>query len=124
MGKLIIKLYRSKIFTPQLSFKLRITYITYAHKSIRHNMSKKTLNLSIRESIKQRAKHMAKKRGISVSRLFEEMIIRERDAGSFIPPPGSGTAQFINAIPEENKVDDYDYKKLKAEILEEKYGDK
>lgn len=87
-------------------------------------MSKKTLNLSIRESIKQRAKHMAKKRGISVSQLFEEMITREKDADSFIPPPDSGTAQFINAIPKENKVDNYDYKKLKAEMLEEKYGNK
>lgn len=87
-------------------------------------MSKQTLNLSVEESIKERAKRIAKKKGISVSRFFEELVASQEDPEEFTPPPGSGTAQFINAIPEEKKVDDYDYKKLKAEMLEEKYGNK
>lgn len=85
-------------------------------------MSKKTLNLTIEESIKERAKRIAKKRGISVSRLVEQAIAREEDPEEFIPEPGSGVEQLMNAIPESEKLDDYDYKKLKMEALRKKYG--
>lgn len=85
-------------------------------------MSKETLNLSIEKSIKQRAKEIARKKGISVSRFFEQLISKQEDVEYFTPPPGSGTEQFMNAIPESEKVDDYDYKKLKAEMLEERYS--
>lgn len=40
-------------------------------------MAKQTLNLTIKESIKERAKRIAKNRGISVSCLFEEVIARK-----------------------------------------------
>ena len=85
-------------------------------------MSKKTLNLTIEESIKERAKRIAKKRGISVSRLVEQAIAREEDPEEFTPEPGSGVEQLMNAIPESEKLDDYDYKKLKMEALRKKYG--
>lgn len=85
-------------------------------------MSKTTLNLSIDETIKQRAKRIAKQKGISVSRFFENLIAEQDDPDEFIPPPGSGTAQFVNAIPESDKVDDYDYKELKKKMIEERYG--
>lgn len=85
-------------------------------------MSKKTLNLTIEESIKQRAKRIARQRGISVSRLFEEAVAREEDPEEFIPTPGSAVEQLMNAIPESDKLHNYDYKKLKMEALKKKYG--
>lgn len=86
-------------------------------------MSKETLNLSIRKHIKERAKKMARQQGLSVSELFENFIAAQEDKEEFIPPPGSGTAQFVNAIPESDKVVDYDYKKLKQKMLEDRFGD-
>ncbi len=37
-------------------------------------MSKETLNLSIDKNIKQRARRIAKQRGVSISQLFEDAI--------------------------------------------------
>ncbi|MCG2587587.1 DUF6364 family protein [Rhodohalobacter sulfatireducens] len=85
-------------------------------------MSKKTLNLTIEESIKERAKRIAKNRGISVSQLFEEAIAREEDSEEFAPKPGSAAYKLMNLIPESEKLENYDYKKLKMEALKEKYG--
>lgn len=85
-------------------------------------MSKKTLNLSIEESIKERAKRIAEKRGISVSQLFEELVVREEEPDTFTPTPGSAAYELSHLIPESEKVDDYDYKKLKGEMIEERYG--
>lgn len=85
-------------------------------------MSKQTLNLSIDEDIKRRAKRLARKRGMSVSRFFEDLIARQEEPEEFAPEPGSGVEQLINAIPESDKLDDYDYHKLKSEALKEKYG--
>lgn len=84
-------------------------------------MSKKTLNLTIEEGIKERAKRIAKKRGISVSQLFEETIVQQEDPEEFKPKPGSGIEQLMTAIPDSQKLDDYDYKKLKKEALRKKY---
>ncbi|MCC5914457.1 MAG: hypothetical protein JJU46_08800 [Balneolaceae bacterium] len=84
-------------------------------------MAKKTLNLTIEEEIKERAKRIAGKRGISVSRLFEEAIAREEEPEEFVPRPGSAAEKIYNLIPESEKVDSYDYKKLKEEALREKY---
>ncbi|NBC04376.1 MAG: hypothetical protein GVY20_11815 [Bacteroidetes bacterium] len=85
-------------------------------------MSKKTLNLTIEESIKERAKRIAKNRGISVSQLFEEAIAREEDSEEFTPKQGSAAYKLMNLIPESEKLENYDYKKLKMEALKEKYG--
>jgi len=85
-------------------------------------MSKKTLNLTIEESIKERAKRIAKSRGMSVSQLFEETIAREEDPEEFTPKPGSAAYTLMNLIPESEKLENYDYKKLKMEALKEKYG--
>lgn len=84
-------------------------------------MAKKTLNLTVEEPIKERAKYIAKKRGISVSKLFEEAIMREEDQEEFIPKPGSAAYRIYHLLPESEKVTDYDYKKLKEEALREKY---
>lgn len=85
-------------------------------------MAKKTLNLTIEERIKERAKRIAESRGISISRLFEEAIAREEEPEVFTPTPGSAVERIMNAIPESQKMDDYDYDKLKSEALREKYG--
>lgn len=85
-------------------------------------MRKKTLNLTIEENIKERAKRIAKNRGISVSQLFEETIIHQDDPEEFTPKTGSGVKQLMNAIPESQKLDNYDYKKLKMEALLKKNG--
>lgn len=85
-------------------------------------MSKETLNLSIEKNLKLRAKELAQKKDISVSRFFELLIASQDEVEIFTPPPGSGAAQIANAIPESEKVDDYDYKIIKAKGLEEKYG--
>ncbi len=65
-------------------------------------MSKKTLNLSIEESIKRRAKRIAKQRGISVSQFFEEIIIKQEEREEWTPNPGSAAEQIMNAIPQKN----------------------
>lgn len=84
-------------------------------------MSKKTLNLSIEESIKRRAKRIAKQRGISVSQFFEEMIIKQEDPEEWTPTPGSAAHEIYQLIPESERMDDPDYVKLKHEALKEKY---
>lgn len=85
-------------------------------------MAKQTLNLTIKESIKERAKRIAKSRGISVSRLFEEAIIREEDPEELKMDPDSAAYKIYHMIPESEKVDEYDYKEMKENILKEKYG--
>ena len=80
-------------------------------------MNKETLNLSLDKKTKNRAKQLAKKRGVSVSRFFEQLII-EHEHKAFIPPNNSGTEQFVNAIPDKDKVIDYDYKSLKSLALQ------
>jgi len=87
-------------------------------------MSKTTLNLSIEEAIKKRAKRIAKRRGMSVSRFFEELIADQEDEDGFTPTPGSAAYKLANLIPESEKVDGYNYKKRRAEILEQRYGNK
>jgi len=85
-------------------------------------MSKKTLNLSIEESIKRRAKRLARKRGMSVSRFFEKLVAEQEDPDDYTPAPGSAAEKLMNAIPESEKMDDYDYDQLKYEALKEKYN--
>jgi antitoxin component of RelBE/YafQ-DinJ toxin-antitoxin module len=85
-------------------------------------MVKQTLNLTIKENIKERAKRIAKSRGISVSRLFEEAIAREEDPEELHLDPDSAAYKIYHMIPESEKVDDYDYKEMKENILKEKYG--
>lgn len=101
---------------------MRIHYIAYAHKLIEYVMSKKTLNLSIEEHIKERAKKIAKERGISISKLFEEAVKQVEEPNiEFTPTPGSAVEKIMNAIPDSEKLEEYDYDKLKEEALRKKY---
>lgn len=85
-------------------------------------MAKKTLNLTIKESSKERAKRIARSRGISVSRLFEEAIEREKDPEELQLDPNSAAFKIYNLVPESEKVDDLDYKEMKEAALKDKYG--
>jgi len=100
---------------------MRIRYIKYVNSFQPKTMAKKTLNLTVEEPIKERAKYIAKKRGISVSKLFEEAISREEEPEEFELKPGSAAYRIYHLIPESEKVTDYDYDKLKEEALREKY---
>jgi antitoxin component of RelBE/YafQ-DinJ toxin-antitoxin module len=84
-------------------------------------MSKSTLNLSIAEPIKRRAKRIAKQRGLSVSRFFENLVAEQDDSEDWKPPKGSVGEKLLNIIPESERLDDFDYKKQKLKVLKEKY---
>jgi hypothetical protein len=84
-------------------------------------MSKTTLNLSIEEPIKRRAKRIAKARGMSVSRFFEKLVAFQDDPESWPPPKGSAVERLMNIIPESEKMNDPDYVKLRWEALKKKY---
>lgn len=84
-------------------------------------MSKRTLNLSVEESIKERAKRIARKRGISVSQFFEELITNLEESDSFTPSKGTAAYELTQLIPESEKVDEYHYEKLKEEAMKDKY---
>lgn len=85
-------------------------------------MSKQTLNLSVEKHIKERAKKIAKERGISVSKFFEEVVQQVEESNEeYTPAPGSAAERIYNVIPESEKMDSYDYKKLKMDALKKKY---
>jgi len=101
---------------------MRTIYIKQVKSLQFSTMAKKTLNLTVEEPIKERAKYIAKKRGISVSKLFEEAILREeKESDEFELKPGSAAYRIYHLLPESEKVTDYDYKKMKEEALREKY---
>lgn len=87
-------------------------------------MGKETLNLSVEKSMKQRAKAIARKKGISVSRFFEELVAREEVPDTFTPTKGSAAYELSRIIPESEKSDSYDYKKMKENMIEKRYGNK
>ncbi|MEX0724159.1 MAG: DUF6364 family protein [Gracilimonas sp.] len=85
-------------------------------------MSKQPLNLSVEKEIKERAKKIAKDRGISVSKLFEEAVKKvEEPMEEYTPTPGSAAERIYNIIPESEKLNNYDCHKLKKDALKKKY---
>jgi antitoxin component of RelBE/YafQ-DinJ toxin-antitoxin module len=82
---------------------------------------KEKLTLSVDRAAKQRAKRISEHTGISMSRLFEIAVNNMDDPeDDWQPTEGSAVAELMKIIPEHEKVDDYDYKKLKLEALEYK----
>lgn len=82
---------------------------------------KKTLNLSIDESVIQRAKRYAKNRRTSVSAIVEKELVKlTRGASSRQPRPGSLTEKLAGSmpIPDTGKSAD----ELLTEALAEKHG--
>ena len=83
---------------------------------------KKKLTLTIEESIKDRAKIFAKRKGISVSEMVEEYLDRKtRGEGSNIPDD-SPVHRFAGSLPLSESAREKDDKELLQEVLEDKYG--
>ncbi|WP_425402404.1 hypothetical protein [Gracilimonas tropica] len=60
---------------------------------------------------------------MSVSKLFEEAVQQVAEPiEDYTPKPGSVAERIYNIIPESEKLDHYDYKKLKMDALKDKYG--
>lgn len=83
---------------------------------------KEKLTLSVDKEAKQRAKRISERTGMSVSKLFELFINTQDVPDPQKFPEGSAVEGLLNIIPENEKVGDYDYKKLKMDALKEKYG--
>jgi len=58
-----------------------------------------------------------------VREVLQKKFIKEKEPEEFTPRPGSAAEKIYNLIPESEKVDSYDYKKLKEEALREKYDE-
>lgn len=84
-------------------------------------MSKQSLNLSVEESIKERAKRIAREKGISVSQFFEQLIVAQKDPKEFTPTPGSVAHKLMNLAAESEKKEYDDYDELRYQSLKEKY---
>ncbi|WP_441000682.1 DUF6364 family protein [Fodinibius sp. SL11] len=83
---------------------------------------KKKLTLTIEESVKERAKIFAKRKGISVSEMVEQYLDRKtRGEGSDIPDD-SPVHRFAGSLPLPVSDGDNDEKELLREALEDKYG--
>ncbi|MBO6585433.1 MAG: hypothetical protein JJ953_04965 [Gracilimonas sp.] len=81
---------------------------------------KEKLTLSIEKSVKAKAKRIAGKSGKSVSGLFEDFIIELSKEDYWNPPKESATEQISKAVPNNKKVNSYDYKSLKGRALQSK----
>lgn len=81
---------------------------------------KKTLNLSIDESVIQRAKRYARQHRTSVSAIVEEELIKKTGEQTWQPRPGTLTAKLAGSLPlpSTGKSDD----ELLTDALNEKYG--
>jgi hypothetical protein len=81
---------------------------------------KEKLTLSIEKSLKAKAKRIAGKSGKSVSGLFEDFISELSKENHWNPPKDSATEQISKAVPDNKKVNSYDYKSLKGKALQSK----
>jgi hypothetical protein len=83
---------------------------------------KKKLTLTIEESVKDRAKIFAKRKGISVSEMVEEYLDRKtRGEGSEIPDD-SPVHSFAGSLPLSESEGEKDDKELLKRALDDKYG--
>lgn len=77
------------------------------------------LTLSLEQQVIERAKAYAKKRGTSLSKLVQELLMEKTEALNEdveVPEEFKGVFGSVK-LPE-----DFDYKKEKAKYLREKYG--
>lgn len=81
---------------------------------------KEKLNLTIEKNIKDRAKRLAKKRGVSVSRMVEEILKSISEPyEEWKPAKGSIVSELSGSIPAPNEIP---YDDLLTEALMEKEG--
>lgn len=81
---------------------------------------KKKLTLTIEESVKDRAKIFAKRKGTSVSEIVEQYLDKKTRSEAWDIPMDSPVNRFAGSLPLPGSSKDED--KLLREALEEKYG--
>lgn len=85
---------------------------------------KKKLTLTIEESVKDRAKVFAKRKGISVSEMVEKYLDKKTRSEPWDIPIDSPVNRFAGSLPlpASGMVKDKDDNELLREALEDKYG--
>ncbi len=85
---------------------------------------KKKLTLTVEESVKRRAKKLAKKHQTSISNIVENFLakVTDEDLG-FIPEPGSWTESLYGSSQLPPEYEGMDYKKIKEREVLKKYGE-
>lgn len=84
---------------------------------------KKKLTLTIEESVTRTAKRLAKREGVSVSEMVEGYLIeRSAKERGWQPVEGSWTDQLLGSVHLSNEPADFDYKKIKEQEIQKKYG--
>ena len=81
---------------------------------------KKKLTLTIEESIKERAKILARKEGTSVSEMVEQYLDKKTRSQKWSIPVDSPVHRFAGSLP--LPASDKDDDELLTEILEDEYG--
>ncbi len=85
-------------------------------------MRKDKINLSVDRGIKQRAKRIARQRGMSISQFFEELVAREKDIEEYVPPTGSTAQRLLTLADEAQKKEHLNYDNIRHNALKEKHG--
>lgn len=81
---------------------------------------KEKLNLTIEKEVKEQAKWLARKKGISVSKMVERMLRSISESyGDWKPRKGSTVSEMSGSIPAPN---DMDYDEILSEALIEEQG--
>jgi hypothetical protein len=80
---------------------------------------KEKINLTIEKSVKERAKQIARSRGISVSEMVEELLKSIEDDNNWMPEEGSVVSKMAGSIPIPGHLD---YNEILTNILLEKEG--
>ena len=83
---------------------------------------KKKLTLTIEESVKDRAKIFAKRKGISVSELVEQYLDKKTRSEAWDIPVDSPVNDFAGSLSLPVSEKGKDDKELLREALEDKYG--
>ena len=82
---------------------------------------KEKLTLTIEKEVKEQAKHAAKRRGVSVSRMVEQFLKTVSESESdWKPREGSVVSKVAGRVRLKDEIKDYS--NIVAEALTEKYG--
>ncbi len=80
---------------------------------------KEKINLTIEKNIKERAKQIARSRGISVSEMVEELLKSVEGDDAWKPEEGSIVSKMAGSIPIPGHLD---YDEILTKVLLEKEG--
>jgi len=80
---------------------------------------KEKINLTIEKSVKERAKQIARSRGISVSEMVEELLKSIEDDNNWMPEEGSVVSKMAGSI---HIPGNLDYDEILTNVLLEKEG--